>query len=149
MIKKIISLALCVYTSTAIAQNASPFIVNVGCFTNNFDSCGNCTAVDIACSFNDNTDLLNFGYSVARLCNLYGNALLDSDTLEKRANANATIANNNLAAFNSCKVEKDNCNATLTATSASNLSNILALSNQKQLVSKLRKACGSKCKKIK
>lgn len=139
-IKMFLLASMCL--STATAQEAMPFTVNVGCFTNNFDSCGNCTGVDLSCSFNEVTDTVNFGYTVARLCKGFGNAIIYGDNQEKRADANATIANNNLAAFN-------NCSASLSTANANSSNAFAALNKQKQLVLKLRKACGSKCKKIK
>ena len=127
-----------------LAQEASPYTVTVGCFIDNFaSSLVTCSNIDIQCSFNQ-LDYSNYGFTTARLCERYGAALGSYITEQNRANANATIANNNLAAFNSCKQEKDSCTASLNVSSGNSLAYLITLTKQKQLVSKLRKVCGSK-----
>lgn len=119
MKKIILGLALLV-TSTANAATLGCFIEPLG---------SSCSTSRIACNVeNPNINYINFGFTVGELCNAYVSTWysLQSKQSESQGyyNSYATCSTGLSAAGN-------------------------ALENQRRLVSRLRKACGSKCKKIK
>ena len=148
-VKKINLLAFVFVPAMSLAQEQLPLSASIGCFMDSFSVyLSQCSQMDVLCTFSE-SDYTSYGYTTARLCERYGNALNSFLIEQKRANTNADIANNNLTAFNACNTERDTCKTSLSSSNNNSLNTLVAIAKQKQLITKLRKACGGKCKNIK
>ncbi len=127
MKKMIVLLFALIFTSTAHAQS-------VGCFVS-YNSFPNCDTSQFECSVNNAANYNLYGTMIGRICDTYL-FCLDSLTRTQRdfdalAGINATnnqLANNNYNAYLACNS---------------------SLSKTNSLAKRLRKACGSKCRRIK
>lgn len=106
---------------------AQSFTPSLGCFVD-FTNPNVCSNLDIICGTNYNSNYLSGGYTIAQLCDKYNVA-------SALASSNYEASQSYLAQYNS-----------LVGTHNGLVTNY---NSQLKLIKKLRKACGTKCKKIK
>ncbi len=125
----------------------------LGCYTDNLY---NCSTARLTCGVDKPSNYIIFGYTIGDLCARLVDRNADFDALI--SDYNGLVSNYNgcnkeaqarLQVINNLSAQLGDCGSTVASNSATINSANNYLKQLFDMESKLRKACGSKCKKIK